>query len=37
MAKWAQGVSTPKNPHKYVGKHKPRYRRKVGINFHDLL
>jgi hypothetical protein len=26
MAKWAQGVYTPKNPHKYVGKHKPRYR-----------
>lgn len=26
MANYAQGVFTPKNPHKYVGKHKPRYR-----------
>ena len=26
MAKWAQGVFTPKNPAKYIGKHKPRYR-----------
>lgn len=26
MAKWAQGVFEPKNPHKYIGKHKPRYR-----------
>lgn len=26
MAKFAQGVFTPKNPGKYVGKHKPRYR-----------
>lgn len=26
MAKWAQGFYTPKNPHKYVGKHTPRYR-----------
>lgn len=26
MAKWAQGVFTPKNPDKYVGTHKPRYR-----------
>lgn len=26
MAKWAQGTYTPKNPQKYVGKHKPRYR-----------
>jgi len=26
MAKWAQGSFTPKNPHKYVGKHTPRYR-----------
>jgi hypothetical protein len=26
MAKWAQGIYTPKNPHKYVGKHKPKYR-----------
>jgi hypothetical protein len=26
MANWAQGIYTPKNPHKYVGKHKPKYR-----------
>lgn len=26
MAKFAQGVYTPKNPEKYVGKHSPRYR-----------
>lgn len=26
MAKYAQGLYTPKNPQKYVGKHTPRYR-----------
>jgi hypothetical protein len=26
MAKWAQGLFTPKNGHKYIGKHKPKYR-----------
>jgi len=26
MAKWAQGFYTPKNPQKYIGKHRPRYR-----------
>jgi hypothetical protein len=26
MAKWAQGLFTPKNAEKYVGKHAPRYR-----------
>ena len=26
MAKWAQGIFTPKNPEKYVGKHAPKYR-----------
>jgi hypothetical protein len=26
MSKWAQGVYTPKNPDKYVGKGLPRYR-----------
>lgn len=26
MAKWAQGIYTPKNPQKYVGKHAPKYR-----------
>jgi TnsA endonuclease N terminal len=26
MANFAQGVFTPKNAHKYVGKHQPKYR-----------
>lgn len=26
MAKWAQGPYVPKNPHKYIGNHTPRYR-----------
>ena len=26
MAKFAQGIYTPKNPEKYVGKHAPKYR-----------
>jgi hypothetical protein len=26
MAKYAQGIFTPKNPQKYVGKHAPKYR-----------
>lgn len=26
MGNWAQGFYEPKNPQKYVGKHKPRYR-----------
>ena len=26
MAKFAQGIYTVKNPEKYVGKHKPKYR-----------
>ncbi len=26
MAKYAQGIFTPKNPEKYVGKHAPKYR-----------
>lgn len=26
MAKWAQGIYNIKNPQKYVGKHKPKYR-----------
>lgn len=26
MAKWAQGIYEVKNPQKYVGKHKPKYR-----------
>ena len=26
MAKWANGLYTPKNPEKYIGAHTPRYR-----------
>lgn len=26
MANWAQGIFTPKNPKKYIGNHKPKYR-----------
>ena len=26
MGKWAQGIYEVKNPQKYVGKHKPKYR-----------
>jgi hypothetical protein len=26
MAKWAQGIFIPKNPQKYIGNHKPKYR-----------
>jgi len=26
MGKWAQGLYTPKNPQKYIGKHTPKYR-----------
>lgn len=26
MGNWAQGIYTPKNPEKYIGKHKPKYR-----------
>jgi hypothetical protein len=26
MGNWAQGIFVPKNPEKYIGKHKPRYR-----------
>ena len=26
MANWAQGIFTPRNPEKYVGKHAPKYR-----------
>jgi hypothetical protein len=26
MSKFAQGIYTPKNPEKYVGKHAPKYR-----------
>ena len=36
MAKWAQGVFTPKNPAKYIGKHKPRYRSGWELKFMDF-
>jgi hypothetical protein len=26
MAKYAQGIYTPKNPEKYIGNHQPKYR-----------
>lgn len=26
MGNWAQGIYTPKNPEKYIGNHKPKYR-----------
>lgn len=26
MGKWAQGIFNPKNPQKYIGGHKPKYR-----------
>ena len=26
MGKWAQGIFTPKNAQKYIGKHAPKYR-----------
>jgi len=26
MANWAQGIFTPTNPQKYIGKHNPKYR-----------
>lgn len=26
MGNWAQGIYTPKNPAKYIGKHNPKYR-----------
>lgn len=26
MANYAQGIYTPKNPQKYIGKHQPKYR-----------
>jgi len=26
MGKWANGIYTPRNPDKYIGNHKPRYR-----------
>jgi hypothetical protein len=33
MAKFAQGIFTPKNPNKYVGKHKPKYRSSWELTF----
>jgi len=33
MAKWAQGIYTPKHPEKYIGKHKPHYRSGWELSF----
>lgn len=33
MAKFAQGIFTPKNPGKYIGNHKPRYRSSWELTF----
>jgi len=33
MGNWAQGIFTPKNPQKYVGKHKPKYRSGWELSF----
>lgn len=33
MSKWANGIYTPKNPEKYVGNHKPRYRSSWEMTF----
>lgn len=37
MAKWAQGIYEIKNPHKYVGKHKPKYRSGWELTFMMFL
>lgn len=37
MANWAQGKFNPKNPHKYVGKHKPRFRSGWEFSFMHFL
>jgi hypothetical protein len=37
MGKWAQGIYTPLNPEKYVGKHKPRYRSSWEMVFMKFL
>ena len=33
MAKWAQGFYVPKNPEKYIGINKPRYRSSWELTF----
>ena len=37
MANWAQGIYVPKNPHKYVGNHKPKYRSGWELTFMMFL
>lgn len=37
MGKWAQGIYTPKNPQKYIGKHKPKYRSSWELVFMQFL
>lgn len=37
MTKWAQGIYIPKNPEKYVGNHKPKYRSGWELTFMMFL
>ncbi len=37
MAKYAQGIFTPKNPGKYIGNHKPRFRSSWELTFMMFL
>lgn len=37
MSKFAQGIFVPKNPQKYIGKHKPRYRSSWEMTFMMFL
>lgn len=37
MGKWAQGIYTPKNPQKYIGNHKPKYRSSWELVFMQFL
>lgn len=37
MGNWAQGIYTVKNPEKYIGKHKPKYRSGWELTFMTFL
>lgn len=37
MGKWAQGIYVPKNPQKYIGNHKPKYRSSWELVFMQFL
>ena len=37
MANWAQGIYIPKNPQKYIGNHKPKYRSGWELTFMMFL